>query len=360
MTPKPAGPHKKHFLIVKHGALGDVVRTSYFTSALRRKYGGELQLSWVTAPASFSLLRYNPSIDNIWTDFSSCRGIHFDRIYSLDDEMEIIENVMQLKTASITGAVIHSYGPGYTNDAAGWFDMGLLSRYGKEQADRLKKLNTRTHGEIFSEIFDVARPRPEFWGLDQHRDEARALRGRASLMIGINPYAGRRWPSKELPAREFRKLITYLLDEAMPPEEEDGKILLFGAGNDRRRNLEIIREIGDPRLSAPDTDDSVLRLAAFIGQLDYLVTSDALALHLAIAQQRPFMAFFAPTSAAEIDTFGLGAKLRSTAPDYCSYRKDADNSSITADRIFIEMATHRPDLFEHEVPSNVVPLRVVR
>ena len=45
------------------------------------------------------------------------------------------------------------------------------------------------------------------------------------------------------------------------------------------------------------------------------------------------VAFFAPTSAAEIDLFGRGEKVASTSPDYCSYRREADNSSITTARL---------------------------
>jgi heptosyltransferase-2 len=81
------------------------------------------------------------------------------------------------------------------------------------------------------------------------------------------------------------------------------------------------------------TDESVQHLAAAVGGLDYLISSDSLAMHLAIAQHVPFTAFFSPTSAVEIDDWGIGTKVASTAPDYCSYRKDADNSTITADRI---------------------------
>jgi heptosyltransferase-2 len=56
-------------------------------------------------------------------------------------------------------------------------------------------------------------------------------------------------------------------------------------------------------------------------------------MHLAIAQDVPTLAFFAPTSAVEIDGFGRVQKVVSTAPDYCSYRSDADNSSVTAGRL---------------------------
>jgi hypothetical protein len=43
--------------------------------------------------------------------------------------------------------------------------------------------------------------------------------------------------------------------------------------------------------------------------------------------------FFAPTSAAEIDLFGLGEKVASTSADYCSYRAEVDRSTITVERL---------------------------
>jgi len=110
-------------------------------------------------------------------------------------------------------------------------------------------------------------------------------------------------------------------------------VVLLGAGSDRDRNLSIARKFPSDRLRVADTDSSVLRLAAVIRSSNALISSDSLALHLGISQRVPFVSFFAPTSAAEIDTFGAGIKVISTASDYCSYRRDADNSSITADRL---------------------------
>jgi heptosyltransferase-2 len=45
------------------------------------------------------------------------------------------------------------------------------------------------------------------------------------------------------------------------------------------------------------------------------------------------VAFFAPTSAAEIELYGRGEKVQSTAPDACSYRPDADNATLTVERL---------------------------
>jgi heptosyltransferase-2 len=151
------------------------------------------------------------------------------------------------------------------------------------------------------------------------------------MLIGINPYAGGRWKSKELPEPELTELVRRILDAATPIASI--RILLLGAGRDYERNKEVEKRFCDERLCAINTDESVLHLAGAIGALELLITSDSLALHLGIAQRVPCSAFFAPTSGAEIDSFGLVAKVLSTSADYCCYRSHADNSSVTATRI---------------------------
>ena len=62
--------------------------------------------------------------------------------------------------------------------------------------------------------------------------------------------------------------------------------------------------------------------------------SDTLALHIAISQKIKTISYYAPTSAVEIETFGMGEKVISTSDDYCSYKPNADNSTVTAERIY--------------------------
>ena len=47
----------------------------------------------------------------------------------------------------------------------------------------------------------------------------------------------------------------------------------------------------------------------------------------------PVVAFFAPTSAAEIELYGRGEKVATSGPEACSYRPDADNSELTPERL---------------------------
>jgi heptosyltransferase-2 len=329
-----------HFLVIKRGALGDVVRTSYFAKALKIKHGAALRLSWLTAPASADLLRLNPHIDDLWFDFAPAQRFHFDRIFSLDDEIDTLEGAASLVANSVTGATLIGGRPDYSQDAAEWFDMGLNSRFGKQRADELKKLNQRSHAQIFSALFGVEHVQPEFYLDESCRLWARTALPPSKCRVGINPYSGGRWPSKELRQEELQLLITRILD-GTSPFGPDAAVVLLGAGQDFARNEAVVARHGSGKLSAVCTDASVQHLAAAIARLNYLISSDSLALHLGIAQDIPFTAFFSPTSASEIDSWGLGTKVASTAPDYCNYRKDADNSTITANRI-LEAITINP------------------
>ena len=74
-----------------------------------------------------------------------------------------------------------------------------------------------------------------------------------------------------------------------------------------------------------------------------MITSDSLAMHIAIAESVKTVAFFSPTSANEIDDFGRCIKVKSRLADYCNYKSNNDNSDITASRIY-EALTH---YFDH-------------
>jgi heptosyltransferase II len=341
-------------LIVKHGALGDVVRTSYFAGALKRKYGEQLELSWVTSPAALPLLADNPHVDRVSVSFSDFQGDAFDVVYSLDDEGPVLEAVSKLRAQTISGALLHEGKPSYSPDAAEWFDMGLLSKFGKARADQLKRLNTRGHAEIFQRIFQVDAVRPEFFlSRDGKAAAAGFLPGRASL-VGINPYAGGRWPSKEVRDDELYSLLKAIGEQRVFPQPVT--VVLFGAGEDRRRNESLAARVAAARISqeivVADTDASLMTLAGYISRMDLMISSDSLAMHLAIAQGIPTVVFFAPTSAVEIDDFGRCEKVISLAPDYCSYAKDCDNSTITADRLIDTIRASSLNRFERQVARN--------
>lgn len=323
----------KNILIIKCGALGDVIRTAYCLPGIHDKYD-DCKLYWFTASASFDLLRFNPYIDEIITsDFNADKlgKLFFDFVISLDDEKEILKRVGSLKHGEIVGAYLQNEEPVYSESAAEWFNMGLISRYGKEMADILKKMNKREHNEIFASMLNIEIKEPIFYNSRVKEEKAALMFDDRFFNIGINSGAGSRWHSKQLDLRETIVLIEKIL--ALRIEGKKTCVYLLGGSEEEHRHLILKEHFRSDRLVDTGNKNSILEFAALVKNCGYVITSDSLALHLAISQKVKNISYFAPTSAAEIGTFGYGAKVVSLADDYCSYKKDADNSTITAERI---------------------------
>src|SRR6267378_1582369 len=135
-------------LIVKLGATGDVVRT---TPLLRRFTG---TVTWITAAKNLPLL------ENLreglrcfsWEQRERAAGAKFDLVINLEDTLEIAAYLKTIQFKQLFGAYVDSDNVlRYTDDSRRWFDLSLISVYGRQQADKLKLHNRHTYQEL---IFD--------------------------------------------------------------------------------------------------------------------------------------------------------------------------------------------------------------
>lgn len=336
-------------LILKTAALGDVLRTTSILPGLAATLPGA-RITWVTAPGAVDLVRTHPLVHAVVPldvrDPASLAEVErrlatvrWTRLISLDDEEPLCALATRLASERLSGAHLDSAGRrAYTADVAPWFDMGLLSVRGKAAADALKIANTKSHPQIYAEMLGVPMGRPALHLTAAARAFAEEFARRHGLdarrpLVGLNTGAGGRWVSKQLAPDRTVELARRLAGR-LPAQ---ATFVLFGGDSEAERNAEILSGLERAGLGQRAVDagtrNGLLDFAALVGLCDLLVTSDSLALHVAIALDRRVVAFFAPTSAAEIELYGLGEKVASTSPDACSYRPDADNSSITPERL---------------------------
>lgn len=351
--------------ILKTGALGDVLRTTAILPGLASRTSG-LHVTWVTAPAAQDLVRHHPLVDAVELcrpdDPMSVEALgaelasqRFARVLSFDDEEPLCRLATKLAEETrgatlpagadadefldglLSGAYLAADGSRqYTLDVAPWFDMGLLSRFGKQEADRRKLANERSHPEIYADMLGIEKGEPELPLSSEAIAFAEDFARRTDLhaggpVIGMNTGSGGRWESKKLSVERTVALMCGLAER----RGDDPRFLVLGGPEEAGRNARILTAAESKGLRVLDagTDNPILAFAALVDRLDLLVTSDSLALHVANARRVPVLAFFAPTSAAEIDLYGRGIAVRSTAPDYCSYAKDADTSTLTVERL---------------------------
>ena len=158
-------------LVIKTGALGDVLRCTSILDGLERLYGAGLAVTWLTAAGARPLLAglaergdlaellTTAGPDDLQVLGVELAGRGFARVLSLDDEKPLCALATRVAggTTPITGAWLDERGERvYSDDAACWFDMGLLSRHGKQHADELKVRNRRTYPDLMAELVGIA------------------------------------------------------------------------------------------------------------------------------------------------------------------------------------------------------------
>ncbi len=131
-----------NLLILKLGATGDVVRTT----PLLRRFDGHV--SWITAKKNLELIENleRPVRAVSWENRAVIADRKYDLVINLEDDEETSAYLQQLNFARVYGAHLTADGEvTYTEDSRPWFDLSLVSRFGREEADRLKLQNRATY-----------------------------------------------------------------------------------------------------------------------------------------------------------------------------------------------------------------------
>jgi heptosyltransferase-2 len=173
-------------------------------------------------------------------------------------------------------------------------------------------------------------------------------------LVGMNTGAGSRWRFKSWGEDQTAELARRIHDEL------GAGVLILGGAAESERNQRIVATASRPRVVAAPTNLELLAFAALIDLCGVLVTSDSLALHLGNALGKPVIAFFGPTSGAEIDMYDLGEKIVTPLECRCCYLKTCDirphcMQSIGVDRIFEAVRRWLPESRLSGKPLTGVP-----
>jgi ADP-heptose:LPS heptosyltransferase len=276
-------------LIFKLNATGDVVRT---TALLRRFVDGVV---WVTSRANTVLIDGLPGVERCLTWEQAEQGAlsqdHFDLVINLEDEPKIAALAIRIGHDRLFGAYTDNAGRvAYSEDARSWFDLSLVSRHGKAQADHLKWLNRRSYQDLIFEglgfTFVGERyclPEPTPTGLTGD--------------VAIAPNAGPVWPMKGWAHYEA-------LRQALR-----ARGLIVNVLPQRATLLEHLGDVAGHRC---------------------LVSGDSLPMHLALGAGVRCVTIFNCTSPWEIHGYGLQTQVVSPLLEDFFYKRHVDERAMTA------------------------------
>jgi heptosyltransferase-2 len=217
-----------------------------------------------------------------------------------------------------------------TNAAARkWLEMGLF--------DDLKRKGTTTYQDLMLEIVGLhgAPHRYVFELTDNERTRGRMHLQRRGVdfarpVIGLNTGAGHRWQLKQWREEGYLELIERLA------RRHSAQFVLLGGPEEHERHQRLIAGTRVPLIDSA-CDNPVRHFAAIVAACGLVIAGDTLAMHLSLALARRTIVLFGPTSAAEIEMYGLGEKVLPQMDCLACYKNVCDFTPNCMDLITTDM-----------------------
>lgn len=274
-------------LILKLGATGDVVRTT----PLLHRVGGDV--TWVTSAKNAVLLK--GVRENLrcfsWEEREMALDVQYDLAINLEDTMDVAQFLTAVKYKEVFGAYLDSAQLlRYTQNSARWFDLSLISTFGKDEADKLKFRNRRTYQDMIFEGLGL-----RFAGETYILPEPSETELAGDVAIAAD--SGSVWPMKKW---------------AYYPE--------------------LKRELNDQGLTVNvlPQRSSLLEHLSDVRNHRCVVGGDSLPMHFGLGTARPCVTLFTCTSPWEIYDYGVQIKIVSPVLQQFFYKRDFDRKATIA------------------------------
>ncbi len=322
-------------LIVKLDAVGDVLRTTCILHGLHEMYPG-CEVTWITRAGAVSLFDHNELVHRVLA-YESTEAIlrvnaeEFDLVINLDSAPDSAVLASSAHGKKKIGYGLNARGDvfAFNREAEHWLEMGAF--------DQIKKQNTHSFQDLMLEICGLRTAKKDIVLRLSDRERAFAEEFAATVrldrrkpVIGLNTGASGRWQYKQWTLEGFEGLIRSLLAQT------DATILLYGGPLEKERN-ERLRTLHASRVIDTGTSNTLRQFFALVTLSDVFVTGDTLALHAATALGRKVVAYFGPTSAAEIDAYdGQITKVQSDLDCLVCYKPRCDFEPNCMNSIAVE------------------------
>ena len=309
-------------LIIKTGAMGDVLRTTSLLAPLKRAHP-DARITWVTEEAALPLLRNNPFIDELLPftaeQVKSLQSNRWNLVMNYEKDRAQLHLAGDLESDAKVGFAPTLWGTSMVFNPEA--EYGLLLGL----SDELKfRLNTKSYPQIITEMAALPWVRDHYVlhpgvAAERRRAEIDTLCANAAALdsledsspgstaprpsrIGLNTGCGSVFRTKQWPIDGWMELIAYLRETA-----PDAQLLLLGGPAEREMNDRLAARY--PWLLATGSDNTLEEFFGVVQACDLVVSSDSLAMHIAVALEKWVVAIFGSTSAVEVDLFDRGEKI---------------------------------------------------
>ncbi len=307
---KFAQEYSKKILIIKLGAIGDVLRTTCILPALKKKYGPNILIYWMTNPESVDLLKNNPLIDKVFPhnleNVLRIQQENFDILFALeiDTPSTLLANLVKAN---------EKFGYFFDNRTTSCFNKSAESYLETAFLNHIKIKNRKTYQELIANAcnldFYYNKEKPIFNLTKKHIEFSNQFKLKNNLpnqnkIIGINIGSASRWPSKFWNNEKIKHLIRKL---------QENKIIILAGPNEIKKQEQLINELKQEGISliGNNPNNTLGEFAAVVNLCDTIICGDTMVLHLASALNRKTIALFFATPPWEVEDYDTLNKVNS-------------------------------------------------
>lgn len=279
-------PIRERILIIKLGAIGDVIRTTPLLRKLRESSPGA-EITWLTftpdvVPSSVDrVLGFStPAVVSLLSD-------RFDLLINLDKDREAIALAERVAAKQKEG-----FGMDPVTGKCRPLNERARNKWMTGLFDDLNKQNTKSYPQEIFEICGFSFQREKYiLEVERH---SWSIPGPRPL-IGLNTGCGGRWTTRLWPIENWIRLIELL--------KSSGKgVLLLGGDNEHAKNQHMASVTGAAYLGTHPLN----KFMSLMAECDLVVTGVTMAMHIAIGLNKKLVLFNNIFNRNEFELYGLG------------------------------------------------------
>jgi heptosyltransferase-2 len=302
-------PTDSHILIIKLGAIGDVIRTTPLLHRLKAEHPRAM-IWWLTQspemlPSHVDVkLRFSPEA------LTALQSVRFSRLYNLDKEREACALTDQL-TAQIKKGFTLKDGKcaPVDKDAEHKFNTGIF--------DDLNRANTKSYPrEIFEMCGMDFRGEKYILPFEPWTDKRWKLTKKKKV-VGLNTGCGGRWSSRLWPTEYWVATVRHL-------RKLGYEIVLLGGEQEHSKNITIARKSGAKYFGHYPLQQFI----NLVNQCDLVVTAVTMAMHITIGLGKKIVLFNNIFNKHEFELYGLGEILEPEFNCTCFYSPACPNDCM--------------------------------
>ena len=304
----------ERILIIKLGAIGDVIRTTPLLHALHHIRPGA-QVWWLTLTPEVLPSDVDVPLPFTTQSMEVLHAVPFDLLINLDKDREACALAFSLSAAVKKGFIMRDGIPvPVDEDAVHKFMTGLF--------DDVNKANTKSYPQ---EIFEIAGLtfHGERYILDSHAADGYKWKlPKRKKIVGLNTGCGGRWTSRLWAEKNWVTLARRLKRAGVTP-------LLLGGEQEDARNRRIARRSGALYLG----HFPLPQFINLVDQCDLVVTAVTMAMHITIGLGKKIVLFNNIFNRHEFELYGLGEILEPDIPCTCYFSPVCHNNCMQYIRV---------------------------